>query len=282
MQLLCIFFLFYNFNLVSSFYFNTFSKNIIWDKKDFIDKKYISVFSNNTIKVNYLKNELNFITKSIKINNTCKYATLIYNLFFPYNFDFVKGGKLPGLYGGDIEKGCSGCEHSNKCFSTRLMWRKNGKGEVYLYIPNNNNLNIKKENTNDCGISLGRGNFTFIKDNWIEIKQQIKLNDINKNNGFIKLWINSELYIYHYNMIFKDNENVKINGILFSTFFGGHDLSWVPKKDMFALFSNFSFTCDEDEDKYEDYNKIYSNNSLYIKENYIFILFIISIFFICF
>jgi hypothetical protein len=33
-------------------------------------------------------------------------VTLEYSVFFPKDFDFVKGGKLPGLYGG--HKGCSG------------------------------------------------------------------------------------------------------------------------------------------------------------------------------
>lgn len=40
-------------------------------------------------------------------------------MFFPADFDFVKGGKLPGMYGG--HKGCSGGQDSEDCFSTRLM-----------------------------------------------------------------------------------------------------------------------------------------------------------------
>lgn len=35
--------------------------------------------------------------------------------------------------------------------------------------------------------------------------------------------------IYYYNMIFRNNDNININGILFSTFFGGHNLNWLPK-----------------------------------------------------
>lgn len=33
-------------------------------------------------------------------------TSLQYSVFFPHDFEFVKGGKLPGLYGG--HKGCSG------------------------------------------------------------------------------------------------------------------------------------------------------------------------------
>jgi len=57
-------------------------------------------------------------------------VTLAYSVFFPVDFDWVKGGKLPGLYGGHI--GCSGGDKALDCFSTRLMWRQNGAGEVYL------------------------------------------------------------------------------------------------------------------------------------------------------
>lgn len=56
--------------------------------------------------------------------------TLEYSIFFPSNFSFMLGGKLPGLYGG--RPGCSGGDDANDCFSTRLMWREKGAGELYL------------------------------------------------------------------------------------------------------------------------------------------------------
>ena len=58
---------------------------------------------------------------------------LEYKIYFCSSFDFVKGGKLPGLYGGRHH--CSGGDAATDCFSARLMWRRNGDGEVYMYIP---------------------------------------------------------------------------------------------------------------------------------------------------
>lgn len=54
-----------------------------------------------------------------------------YEVAFDSNFDWVKGGKLPGLRGGLNSTGCSGGNQATgqDCFSTRLMWRKNGAGE---------------------------------------------------------------------------------------------------------------------------------------------------------
>ena len=60
-------------------------------------------------------------------------VTLEYKVFFPDDFDWVRGGKLPGLYGGHTR--CSGGNPALDCFSTRLMWRAGGAGELYLVMP---------------------------------------------------------------------------------------------------------------------------------------------------
>ena len=46
------------------------------------------------------------------------------------DFEWVLAGKLPGLYGGHTA--CSGGDEALDCFSTRLMWREGGMGELYL------------------------------------------------------------------------------------------------------------------------------------------------------
>jgi hypothetical protein len=58
--------------------------------------------------------------------------TLTYSVRFQPGFKFVKGGKLPGLFGGDAG---SGGHHKAAGFSTRFMWRAAGAGEVYAYFP---------------------------------------------------------------------------------------------------------------------------------------------------
>jgi hypothetical protein len=56
---------------------------------------------------------------------------LSYEIAFEAGFDWVKGGKLPGLRGGLNSTGCSGGNQANgqDCFSFRVMWRENGSGE---------------------------------------------------------------------------------------------------------------------------------------------------------
>jgi hypothetical protein len=51
-------------------------------------------------------------------------ATFEYDIMFGENFDFVRGGKLPGL-GGGASMGCGGTpEEYQNGFSARLMWRE--------------------------------------------------------------------------------------------------------------------------------------------------------------
>ena len=68
-------------------------------------------------------------------------ATLTYDLYFSRNFGFARGGKLPGFFGGTGT--CSGGTGTRTCFSARFMWRTNGAGEIYGYIPNERGENTK-------------------------------------------------------------------------------------------------------------------------------------------
>lgn len=67
----------------------------------------------------------------IQDSRTSKSILLKYDVSFDYNFDFVKGGKLPGVFYGSEERDCSGGNLSDdaECFSVRMMWRENGMGE---------------------------------------------------------------------------------------------------------------------------------------------------------
>ena len=57
-----------------------------------------------------------------------------YELAFDAGFDWVKGGKLPGIRGGLNSTGCSGGNKADgrDCFSSRLMWRMSGLAEGAL------------------------------------------------------------------------------------------------------------------------------------------------------
>jgi hypothetical protein len=63
--------------------------------------------------------------------STFQSMMISYEVAFDSGFDWVKGGKLPGLRGGPDPNNCSGGNQANgtNCFSSRLMWRTDGAGE---------------------------------------------------------------------------------------------------------------------------------------------------------
>src|SRR4051794_14105304 len=105
--------------------------------------------------------------------------TLQYSLRFPSNYNFVIGGKLPGLYGGT---GNTGTDYPTGTdgFTTRFMWRQDGAGEAYPFLPNSPTI---------YGTSLGRGNWFFTGDNqWHALRQDVVLNDVGLSNGLIRVF----------------------------------------------------------------------------------------------
>ncbi|MDX2052812.1 MAG: hypothetical protein SFV15_10500 [Polyangiaceae bacterium] len=65
-----------------------------------------------------------------------KAYTLTYDLYFEPGFDFAKGGKLPGLAAKAFDSGCTddGNKKRNvKNWSVRVMWRNNGRLQLYSY-----------------------------------------------------------------------------------------------------------------------------------------------------
>lgn len=155
-------------------------------------------------------------------------ACLSYRVRFADDFAFARGGKLPGLYGGD---GPVGGATTAAGFSARLMWRQDGLGELYAYLPGQ---------TADLGRSLGRGAWRFPVGRWVTVEQEIVLNDPGTANGIARIWIAGELRFEARDLIFRPDQELRIEGLMFSTFFGGHDPSWASPKDQEAHFADFA------------------------------------------
>lgn len=176
--------------------------------------------------------------------------TMSYAVYFEEGFDFVKGGKLPGLFGGEGSKAlkCSGGRQDERCscFNLRLMWRAQGKGELYTYLPliesnKERLLRVPGSHANtDYGVSVGRGTFTFVPGQWTTIAQRIKLNDLEADNGEIELWVNGTSVIKVDGLIFRCSEQSCLQGMHFQTFFGGSTPEWATPKDQRAWFTGIS------------------------------------------
>lgn len=156
---------------------------------------------------------------------------LSYRLRFDPNFDFAKGGKLPGLYGGTRVSG-GRIPDGTDGFSTRFMWRKGGDGEVYAYLPTSESF----------GTSLGRGKWKFVPGQWHELVQKVRLNTPGSDDGSIVVHLDGREVLAVDGLRFRTVPTLKIEGIFFSTFFGGADASWAPSRDVSIDYAAFELT----------------------------------------
>ncbi len=122
-----------------------------------------------------------------------KAYTLTYKVYFEPGFDFAKGGKLPGLAARAFDSGCTengSAKRSGSRWSVRLMWRANGRVELYSYD--------QSRPSGSCGISTlidevegdppyevpgsippGSTKFRFKPGVWYAITLAVKVNDNN-------------------------------------------------------------------------------------------------------
>jgi fibronectin type 3 domain-containing protein len=155
---------------------------------------------------------------------------LKYYYNFPVGFDFGKktAGKMPGLYGG--VPGCeSGGQHCSNGWSTRYMWRGGSasapSGELYFYGGSGSGY----------GQDICLGNWTFPADGkWHSIEQLV-----NTSTGAVTIWSDGKS-VCTTTQTFAS----PVSGAFFSTFHGGHDLTWSPTKTTTSEFADFTLATD--------------------------------------
>ena len=171
---------------------------------------------------------------------------LRYDHRFPTGFNWVQGGKLPGLYGGTAPMGGEIAEGTNG-FTSRLMWRQKGNGEVYLYAPYEENAELSKSQSEEIskrwGINIGRGNWQFVADNnWHKIEQELKLNTPGQKDGQIGVWYDGKEVMKQNGIYIRATDDLKINGLVICSFFGGNDPTWASPVDTHVDLANFELS----------------------------------------
>jgi hypothetical protein len=161
---------------------------------------------------------------------------LRYYVKFQPGFDFSRGGKLPGLYGGAIGQESGG--NHGQAFSTRYMWRDHQVAgspadcstatpcsEVYLYSP---------ALSSGYGLDIG-GSWHWQGDGkWHMVEQRV-----DRVSGDLTVWYDGTRVLSMPGAL-NGASGTPFSGILFSTFFGGHDTSWGPSKQESAYFADFA------------------------------------------
>ncbi len=153
---------------------------------------------------------------------------------FRDDFDFVNGGKLPGL------AGSTRFPHRDLPFSTRLMWRDGGKIEFYLH--GYNTPYTYRVYWDDFGTHK-----RFVPGKWHHVEMHIKLNTPGRADGVLQGWLDGVLSCddsANANVRAAAQSKIKLNHLFFSTFFGGtSDVDfYASKKDEEAYFDEFKIS----------------------------------------
>ncbi len=119
-------------------------------------------------------------------------ACLAYSVFVPEDFEFGKGGILPGLIGARVEEAP---EAKEPPFSARLAWRADGAGDIHTDIPG---WSRGRPMGND------RGGFRLDKGRWINLEQEVVLNAPGQKNGLIRVWVDGALRFEKSGLVFRD------------------------------------------------------------------------------
>jgi hypothetical protein len=226
--------------------------NVIWDSGD---KNYTS--DGKGIHVTYPKGKFasaagaNFRAQP----KGFPYSTVSvsYKVFFPADFDFVLGGKLPGVWGG--EPGSGGGDWNSKGWSARVMFREGGDAVAYLYMCTDQGgyngsekcalarnqgpgFDAIAHHTHGAGIDLWRGTgLRFKKGAWNAVTLAVTRNAPGKSNGSVALTVNDRTQTF--GGVCWSEAAMKINGFLFASWMGGGSREYAPQKTQQASFKDF-------------------------------------------
>ncbi|WP_309387324.1 polysaccharide lyase [Cerasicoccus frondis] len=149
-------------------------------------------------------------------------------------FDWVKGGKLPGLAGGTHP---SGGNYSPDGFSMRYMWKEGGRLVIYAYwLDQQGTVSGSKH----YGQDLDLGDVVLTPGVTYELVQRVKLNTPGAYDGVLQVWINGTMVYDDQALRFRQSgANWLIDQFYMATFHGGNSASWAPPRDNHARFDNF-------------------------------------------
>jgi len=160
-------------------------------------------------------------------------TTLQYYIRPQPGFQSNKGGKLPGLYGGNTSVASGGNDpDGTNGWTARLMWRNANNGEVYAYLAS--------ASADSYGLQLGCGNWTWQPGQWTEVQETVSLNTPGQSNGYINIYINGTEVLQAIGLEFRTVSSLQINGLFFSTFFGGSDATWASPQTQHTDFAGFA------------------------------------------
>ena len=152
-----------------------------------------------------------------------------YQVTLAPNFSFMRGGKLPGLYGGTANTGGKVPEGRDG-FSLRFVWQTEGRGALSAYLPTSGRW----------GTVFGLGRWRFAAGQGTVLALVARMNTPGQADGVVAAWADDVLVLYADDVVFRTGPTLRPDGFLFSTFFGGSTPDWATPVDTLARFGSMA------------------------------------------
>jgi hypothetical protein len=129
-------------------------------------------------------------------------ACLTYSVFLSKDFDFAKGGRLPGFVAGARDQ-----DVTAGAVSSRIAWRESGGLELRAQIAD---WLESRRVTGDRIYMLPRGQ-------WVALEQEIVLNTPGAKDGILRVWADGALVLEKKDLAIREKAQTQITGVLAET-----------------------------------------------------------------
>lgn len=128
-------------------------------------------------------------------------ACMRYSVWLPEDFDYAKGGNLPGFFGGELPT--SG-EKITAGIDLRTRWHREGLTDFSLRAP------LVETST---GQSIGYRTATLARGRWSSIEQELKLNTPGAKDGVLRVWMDGVKVVETKRLAMREDDSIVIEGV---------------------------------------------------------------------
>lgn len=156
-----------------------------------------------------------------------------YRLKFGPGFQFVRGGKLPGLAGGAGNTG-GNRPNGHDGWSGRIMWSQAGRMLQYVYHPD-------QVGPYGEGMAWNAGGSVaaLVPNRWYHVETRVVMNTPGSRDGIVQTWLDGVLVLDRSGVRFRDTGAWGIDAFHMTTFFGGNEAAWAAQRDEVVYFDDF-------------------------------------------
>ncbi len=135
-------------------------------------------------------------------------ACLSYSVLLPPNFEFNRGGVLPGIRGMEPDM------PSPDEFTARMVWREDGEGGANLRVASAGETR---------SLPAYREGFAIPRGRWVKLDQEVVLNAPKQADGVLRVWIDGALALERTDLIYRSKPSVVVSGVAAEVYYGTSD-----------------------------------------------------------